>query len=594
MNSHFQEFIRQIRRWWSDASWLILVILGLTGLILGFVGFHKNGLAIQEERTFLDNLYMTLGLISMETGVTSGPVSWELQVARFLIPAVTAYTAVLAFTALFIQQTDRIRLWFTRDHILICGLGRKGFRLAKQFLEQGKAVVIIEKDEGNDWVESIRSSGAILIPGDATDPELLKKVKLKQAHCLISVLGDDGKNAQVAVQADKLSRGRRDGTLTCIIHIFDAKLWDLLREKELHSNQNPHFRLELFNIFDRGARLMLQNNPPWSVNPQRDSTCILLIGLGKMGQRLVVETARQWRMKNSDPKKKIHISILDLDAKQKVDSLTLNYPQLPEVCELEALEMDILSPDFDKLSTHFMQDQPCDLDLVYVCLDDESFCLQTGLRLHHQLRNHPIPIVLRMAESGGLASLLAEDESEQGTFGNLRLFDLLDQTCTAELLQKGTHEILARNLHAAYLEGLASSDKDKGKVDSYLSWEELSPPQKEKNRQQADRIPVVLAAAGYRIAPLRDWEADLFQFSEGEPREKDEVALMAPVEHKLWRQTHLDNGWRIGTEKDPEKKTHPNLVPWEDLPPSEKEKNKKFVRDLPKILARAGFQIVKI
>ncbi|MFO8035829.1 MAG: NAD-binding protein [Anaerolineales bacterium] len=594
MPSSFKTFRKRIRIWWSDTCWLVLIVLGLTGLFLGFIGFQKYGAAIQEDHTFLDNLFLTLGLISMETGDVSGPVSWELQVARFLVPGVTAYTAILAFTTLFMEQTDRIRLWFIRDHILICGLGRKGFRLAKQFLKQGKAVVIIEKDESNDWVESIRSSGAIVIQGDATDPELLKKVNLNRAKCVISVLGDDGKNAQVAVQADKLSRDRKVGTLTCIIHIFDAKLWGLLREKELHAHHNSHFRLELFNIFDRGARLMLQDNPPWSISPPSDPIRVLIVGLGKMGQRLIVATARGWRMRNPDPRRKIHITGLDLDAEQKCNSLLTNYPQLPEVCILEALEMDILSPAFDRLGAHFTQDHTCDLNLVYVCLDDESFSLQTGLRLNYQLRKYHIPIVLRMAESGGLSMLLAEDESGQDTFGNLRIFDLLDQTCTAEILQRGTHEILARNLHAAYLEGLEKSATSGQREDTRLTWEQLSPSQKERNRQQADRIPTVLAAAGYRIAPLRDWEADLFQFSEGESGDKDEVALMAPVEHELWRQNFIQEGWRWGPEKDPEKKTHPNLVPWEELPPSEREKNGKFIRDLPRILARAGFQIVKI
>lgn len=594
MPSTFKKFMKQIRTWWSDYCWLVLIVLGLTGLILGFIGFQKYGGAIQEDHTFLDNIFLTLGLISMETGDVSGPVSWELQVARFLVPGVTAYTAILAFTTLFMEQTDRIRLWFTRDHILICGLGRKGLRLAKQFMDQGKPVVVIEMDEGNDGVESIRSSGAILVQGDATDPELLKKANLNRAKCVISVLGDDGKNAQVAVQADRLSRERKDGTLICIIHIFDAKLWDLLREKELHSNQNPHFRLELFNIFDRGARLMLQDNPPWSISPPSEPIRVLVVGLGKMGQRLVVETARGWRMRNPDPGRKIHITGLDLDAERKCNSILVNYPQLAEVCVLEALEMDILSPDFDRLSSHFMRDHTCDLDTAYICLDNESFSLQTGLRLNYQLREHHIPIILRMAESGGLSLLLAEDESDHDTFGNMRIFDLLDQTCTAEILQKGTHEILARNLHAAYLEGLEKSATGGQQEDTRLSWEQLSSSQKEKNRQQADRIPTVLAAAGYRIAPLRDWEAAHFRFAEGKGEEKDEVALMAPIEHELWRQNHFDRGWRVGPEKDPEKKTHPNLVPWENLSPSEKEKNKKFVRDLPKILARAGFQIVKI
>ncbi|MFO7944062.1 MAG: NAD-binding protein [Anaerolineales bacterium] len=590
----FKKNLRKIRDWWSDYNWLILIILGVIGLTLGFIGFQKNGLAVGKERTLLDNLYLTLGLISMETGVAEGPIPWELQVGRFLVPAVTAYTAILAFTALFIKQTDRIRLWSTHDHILICGLGRKGFRLAKGFLEEGHPVVVVEINEANEWVENIRAKGAIVIHGDAADPTLLEKVKLKQAHCLISVLGDDGKNAEVALQAEKLSRGRKSGTLTCIIHIFDARLWDLLREKELHGNHNSRFRLELFNIFDRGARRMLGTNPPWNTHPQHGPTRILIVGLGKMGQRLVAEAARQWRVRKGDTREKIHISVLDLKANQKVDTLNQQYPRLGDICVLEALEMNILSPAFERVSDHFIKDNQSELNAIYICLDDESFSLQTGLRLNHQLREQRIPIILRMAESGGLASLLAEEENDQNAFGNLRIFDLLDQTCTPDLLQKGTHEILARHLHAAYLEGLPDHKKEKPRMDARSAWEQLSPALKEKNRQQADRIPQVLVAAGYRIDPLRDWEAERFQFAEGGKEEEDEVVMMASVEHELWRQTHIDSGWRVGPRKDPEKKTHPHLVSWEKLPASEKRKNKKFIRDLPRILARAGFQVMKI
>ena len=50
---------------------------------------------------------------------------------------------------------------------------------------------------------------------------------------------------------------------------------------------------------------------------------------------------------------------------------------------------------------------------------------------------------------------------ERDTFSNLRIFDLLDQTCTAELLQRGTHEVLARSLHGIYLENSQSLKETK-------------------------------------------------------------------------------------------------------------------------------------
>ena len=580
-----------LRNLWADYSWFIIVSLGITSLILGYVGFWKNSLALEVNRTFLDNLYLTLGLISLNTGAVPPPIGWELQVARFAVPAVTAYTAFLAFTTIFIQQTDRVRLWFIQDHVIICGLGRKGFRLANQFLQSGTSVVVIEIDEGNDWIGNVRSAGAIVMVGDAADPELLTKVKLNQASCLISVTGDDGKNAEVAVNAEKISQSRKASCLTCIIHIFDAHLWRLLREKELQTVQNSRFRLELFNIFDRGAHIMLQENPPLSDHSPGQVPHILIIGLGKMGQQLVIGSARSWKLSNPTINKKMEISVIDITAEQKVQSLLNQNPHLTKLVEFEAINMDLLSGDFDNAAEIFSTDDDTNLDIVYICLDDETFCLQTGLRLNNQFRSQKLPIVMRMVESGGLALLVGNNQMDRDSFSNLYIFDLLDQTCTADLLQRGTHEVLARSLHGIYLENSQSLRGDETSDDALLPWDELSPYIKENNRRQADRIPVMLAAAGYRIGPLQDWDAENLTFPEN--ASEDDVTVMARLEHEDWCREKTAAGWKYGPEKDPKGKTNPSILPWDELPENDKEKNKEFVRGLPRLLARAGFQIEK-
>ena len=374
-----------LRNLWADYSWFIIIMLGTLALVLGYIGFWKNSQVLEEGRTFLDNLYLTLGLISLNSGAAPPPISWELQVARFLVPAVTAYTAFLAFTTIFIQQTDRVRLWFIQDHIIICGLGRKGFRLANQFLESGRPVVVIEIDNGNDWIGNIRSAGAVVMNGDASDPELLKKVKLNQASCLISVAGDDGKNAEVAVNAERISQTRKDRCLTCIIHIFDAHLWRLLREKEIQVNKSPRFRLEMFNIFDRGAHLMVQSNLPWTDQCPDRPPHVLVVGLGKMGQQVVLEAARSWQFLDPALDRKMNFTLIDKDAKKKLDALMIQHPRLEKLGKFDPLDIDISAGDFERVAERFIDDSRCQLDQVYICLDNETFCLQTGLRLNDQL-----------------------------------------------------------------------------------------------------------------------------------------------------------------------------------------------------------------
>ena len=578
-------------RWWSDYHWPILLGLGLAALLLGLIGFTKNGLATGEERTFLDNMYLTLGLLSMNSGSVPGPVSWELQVARFLVPALAAYTALLALAMVFTQQSQQVRLWFMREHVIICGLGRKGVRLSNQFRERGDKVVIIEAGEGNDWIEASRSSGAIVLNGDASDPEILRKARLTQARYLISVLGDDGKNAEVAVQAEKLSHEREDGALTCIIHIVDPQLWYLLREKELYIAADSHFRLELFNIFDRGASLLLKTYSPW-VGDEGDPACskrLILIGLGKLGQSLVVQAALQWREQRASAEQRLRFTIIDLDAEQKKETLCVRYPHLEEVSELEPLQIDVRSADFQRAEFLYDGSRNCDVVCVYVCMDNDALGLHTGLTLYQKIRDHQIPVIVRMAEDAGLAVLLKDDDKNKSTYKNLHAFPLLDQICTPDLILRGTHEVLARDLHEVYLEGLDSEKVTYEGDPARGSWKNLPEDTKEKNRRQADRIGVILDEHGYRIAPLTDWDAADLVFRE--EKGANEIESMARMEHELWCQEMTATNWRYGPKKDEGLKTNPDLVPWEDLPQAEKEKNFRFVRGLPRLLTRAGFQV---
>jgi len=149
--------------------------------------------------------------------------------------------------------------------------------------------------------------------------------------------------------------------------------------------------------------------------------------------------------------------------------------------------------------------------------------------------------------------------------------------------------VLARDLHEAYLEGLDSEKvMDEGDP-ARDSWENLPEDIKEKNRLPADRIGVILEEHGYRIAPLTDWKAADLVFSEKEG--SDEVEAMARMEHELWCQEMLADDWRFGSVKSKKEETNPDLVPWKKLPLDEQGKNKKFIRDLPRLLTRTGFQI---
>ena len=571
---------------WRDYRWFVISAMWVVALGLGYVGFARHAAAAGQPRSVTDLLYLSLQLFALESGSLSGPKGWELELARFLAPAVAAYTAVQALAEIFYQQLQLVRVRFIRDHVVICGLGRKGYLLAQGFRHRGDRVVIIEQDEDNDLIEQCREQGVIVLIGNSGNQEVLRLARVQRAKYVVSVCGNDGDNAEVAVHARHLAGNRQDRALTCILHIVDPQLCDLLREREIEMGQVDTFRLGFFNVFDSGARALLKEYPAFS-QTQGQTAHLLVVGLGRMGESLVVHAARDWHARRNPVTERLRVTIVDLEAERRTESLCLRYPQLGRVCDLVALKMDVHWPEFQRAEYLCGPDGSCDVTIVYVCLDDDSLGLSVALALRQRVREHEIPIVVRMEQDTGLATLLGGADGGRGGFENLYAFGLLDRTCTPDLLLGGTHEIVARAIHQGYL-GYRNKMDGAPQIDpAMVPWEELTKEFRESCRRQADHIGRMLRAVGCGLAPLTDWDAEVLELTSGE------VDRMAQMEHKRWMEERGREGWRFGT-RDSLSRTNPNLVPWAQLPEDSRDLTRAMVQSLPTLLATAGLQILRL
>lgn len=62
--------------------------------------------------------------------------------------------------------------------------------------------------------------------------------------------------------------------------------------------------------------------------------------------------------------------------------------------------------------------------------------------------------------------------------------------------------------------------------------------------------------------------------------------------HDVWTEKRLDEGWVYGKEKNGAQKTTPLLVPYDDLPESEKEYDRSTALETLKLILKLGYQIV--
>ena len=71
------------------------------------------------------------------------------------------------------------------------------------------------------------------------------------------------------------------------------------------------------------------------------------------------------------------------------------------------------------------------------------------------------------------------------------------------------------------------------------------------------------------------------------------VEQMAKNVHEVWAAGRIADGWTYGEKRDDEAKTHPCLVPYEELPESEKEYDRHTAISTLKFILAQGFIIRK-
>lgn len=72
----------------------------------------------------------------------------------------------------------------------------------------------------------------------------------------------------------------------------------------------------------------------------------------------------------------------------------------------------------------------------------------------------------------------------------------------------------------------------------------------------------------------------------------DLTERLAENAHDLWAEQRLSQGWSYGAQRDDDQKQHPCLVPYDQLPDSEKEYDRLTALGTLKAIVQLGYRIV--
>ncbi len=219
-------FLRVCLRHFRLRFLLMAAILLCGGLL--FVTFEP-----EKNHSMARATYYTFSLIFGEPP-EAFPTSRILQAVFFIVPILGLTVIIEGIVDFALMLRDRRRFeksWCImlaksfKDHIVLVGLGRLGFKTFLILRRLGKAVIVIERDPNNQFLEEVRRDGSPLFIGDARREALLEDANIRCATSIILATDDDMANLEAALDAVRLNHGVR-----VVMRMFDQNIADKIRE----------------------------------------------------------------------------------------------------------------------------------------------------------------------------------------------------------------------------------------------------------------------------------------------------------------------------------------------------------------------------
>jgi voltage-gated potassium channel len=180
-------------------------------LLVGVVLFGTAGYVALEHWAWFDAFYMTVTTITTVGGGEPAPLDvagkwWTIAVVAFGFGVLT-YT-VLALVAYVIEghlgeefnaRRMRRRVAKMQDHFILCGFGRVGREIARDFTAEKIAFVVV--DINPDSLQRAAAQGFTVMNGNAADVGTLQAAGVERARGLVTAVDDDADNIYVTLSA---------------------------------------------------------------------------------------------------------------------------------------------------------------------------------------------------------------------------------------------------------------------------------------------------------------------------------------------------------------------------------------------------------
>ena len=186
----------------AAAALVVLPVVGTTGYL------------IIEGWSFLDALFMTVITVTTIGFQEVHPLSDAGRVFTIVLAILGIGAIFYSLVALFqfviegelgvILGVRRMRTQIEalRDHYILCGFGRVGTEIAREFTTRTVPFVIV--DSNPEAIGQARASGCLVVEGDAASDAVLREAGIERARGLLAASDSDAGNTFTVITAKAL------------------------------------------------------------------------------------------------------------------------------------------------------------------------------------------------------------------------------------------------------------------------------------------------------------------------------------------------------------------------------------------------------
>lgn len=438
-----------------------------------------------------------------------------------------------------------IKFKFTKNYIIVCGLGENNRIYIDSEIRYSKVnIIIIEQNKNNPYIEEYKRLGLSVIIGDATNKQLLQTLNIENSKYILISVENNMLNLKITAQILELDE---DHKIKIYLNLENRSLRYLHKENNLLRNNN----IKIYSYYEEASRELFDkfdiDGQSDKIINSNDNFSIAIIGNTNLAYEVISQACIMGQLPNENM---FTIYCIDNDVKKFQQTVELNYTQIDNIpnISMKYICLDINSKDF--YENNLWEDN---LTNIILCFEDDQINLDIAYNLANITYLDVIAdnklntnIILAMFNEYSLSTTIKNNNQ---SFGNFSIFANAKDICDRRYLINEERDKRAIAINELY--------RQKNQKDA-KEWQELTYFEKESNRASADHIKI---KKKYLKINANDKAKE----------------LLAKCEHNRWNTYHFLNGYRLDRIKNHHKKLHPCLVEYTKLTKEYKEYDREMV-----------------